>query len=238
MFDLSVSWEHNWGCLFDMWRKRFLVLLPFKYCIFFMQMRHRAAAKLSKRSKCLQINFRSLPRGRRSPAFSWLISSTGTPCLIFSSCADEPSVTLEPSDEWGCWVRRSCGCFLDKCRIRLLVPPLLCSFLEQMRQCTAAKPSNRVKCLQIQLRLRLLFWLSSVGASCPASWISFMEELTSPSSTVTTQSESTSSTIALEKKKMQEKFHLQINWINQCDNCIVSATNTIIIKIIRRCQKA
>lgn len=225
-FDLSVSWEHNWGCLFDIWRNRFLVLLPLKYCIFFMQMRHRAAAKLSNRSKCRQINFRSLPTGKKSPVFSCVMSSTGTPCLVSSICADEPSFTFEPSEEWGCWVLRSCGCFLDKCRIRLLVPPLLCSFLEQIRQWTAAKPSNRLKCLQIQLRFRLLFWLSSVGRSCPASWISCMEEFTSPSSAATTQSESPSSTIAWREKSARQRLTYTFNsWLrNQYNICNIHPT--------------
>lgn len=193
-----------------MWRNKFLVLLPLKYCIFFMQMRQRAAAKLSKRSKCLQINLRSLPTGKSSSAFPWGMGANGTSCLMSSSCADEPSFTFDPGDEWGCWVLRSCGCFFDKCRIRLLVPPLLCNFLEQMRQWTAAKPSDRLKYLQIQLRFRLLFWLSSVG---PASWISFMEEFISPSSTATAQSESPSSSITWKKSALQ--FYLQIHFMIQ-----------------------
>lgn len=76
-----ATWDAP-GCLLDMCRCRLLVLLS-KHCIFFLQIRQRAAAKLSKRSKCLQIKlrvFRLRFKRQWTLASSSVLSSTGAPC--------------------------------------------------------------------------------------------------------------------------------------------------------------
>lgn len=70
------------GCLFDMCRSR-LPVLPLRHLNFFLQIWQRAAPKLFKFSKCLQIKLRAL---RLDFTESWPIApssalcSTGPPC--------------------------------------------------------------------------------------------------------------------------------------------------------------
>lgn len=102
-----------------------------------------------------------------------------------------------------CWLDSSSeytsGCLVDKCRRRLLMPPLSTSFVIQMQQLTAFILSKRLKCLQITLRCRgrltgrsslaSMCVIISTGPPCGASMKPFTEELIS----VVTLSDSSSS---------------------------------------------
>lgn len=108
------------------------------------------------------------------------------------------------ADEWDSLVWQRWGCFLDMCRCRLLVPPLSCNVLKQMRQRTAAKSSNRSKWLQIQLCLRptawsSTFWWSPAETSWAAPWMPVTADIVSATFTKETLSESPSSIGTLKK---------------------------------------
>lgn len=125
--------------------------------------------------------------------------------LVFESCE-------EFKDVGGCcWVDTSSeytlGCFEDKCRHRLLTPPLSTSCFMQMRQRTAFRLSKWSKCFQITLRCRgrltecsslvSICVIISDGPTCGRT--SFKEELipvvctavssSSPSSATSTEEE-------------------------------------------------
>lgn len=108
------------------------------------------------------------------------------------------------ADEWDSLDWHRWGCFLDMCRCRLLVPPLSCNVLKQMRQRTAAKSSKRSKWLQIQLCLRPTawssdFWWPSAETSWAASWMPVTADIVSATFTKETLSESPSSIDTLKK---------------------------------------
>lgn len=118
------------------------------------------------------------------------------------------------ADEWDSLVWQRWGCFLDMCRCRLLVPPLSCNVLKQMRQRTAAKSSNRSKWLQIQLCLRptvcsSTFWWSSTETSWAALWIPVIADIVSATFIRETLSELPSSIDTL-KKVCEEEFNFQM----------------------------
>ena len=136
------------------------------------------------------------------------------PCL----CSDpkKDSSRTPSAFEWcgsagGCFPLASSsestlGCLFDKCRRRLLMPPLTCSLFVQMRQRAESKLSNCSKSLQINLRLRVCLIgrlslasvcvICSAGPSCEAvrrpliaglNWASFTMVMVSgsPSSRAT-----------------------------------------------------
>lgn len=76
---LDTCSDSKFGCLFDMCRCRLLELF-FPHFSFFVQIRQRAAFRLSKRSKCLQMVLRSgRPAGRSSLPSVCVWGSAGFP---------------------------------------------------------------------------------------------------------------------------------------------------------------
>lgn len=128
-------------------------------------------------------------------------------------------------DGGDCGDLKTRGCFADMCRCRLpVLPPLqACSLFEQMRQ--RAEPSNCSKCLQIQLRLSVMWWsslvsLSALSSARPPGSTSWMPSAGLFSVVKVLESSSVSSTISISinKKRTPQKI---IIWIK-----IIAKTTT------------